>query len=54
MEGCIQSLEAELLQTEDVATSKGSIWDTLELSGRWFVNLLDASIRYHLEQSLNY
>lgn len=43
-------VEAELLQTEDVATSKDTIWDNLELSGRWFVNFLDASIHYHLAQ----
>jgi len=45
-----QGRKPELLQTEDVATSKETIWGNLELSGRWFVNFLDASIRYYLAQ----
>lgn len=43
-------VEAELLQTEDVATSKDTVWDNLELSGRWFVDFLDVSVRYYLAQ----
>ena len=43
-------VEAELLQTEDVATSKDTVWDNLELSGRWFVGFLESSIRYYLAQ----
>jgi hypothetical protein len=43
-------VEAELLQTEDVATSKDTVWDNLELSGRWFVDFLDASVRHYLAQ----
>jgi hypothetical protein len=43
-------VEAELLQTEDVATSKDTVWDNLELSGRWFVGFLESSIRYYFAQ----
>lgn len=43
-------VEAELLQTEDVATSNDTVWDSLELSGKWFVDFLDASIRSYLVQ----
>jgi predicted mannosyl-3-phosphoglycerate phosphatase (HAD superfamily) len=43
-------VEAELLQTEDVTTSKDTVWDNLEVSGRWFVNFLESSIRYYLGQ----
>lgn len=43
-------VEAELLQTEDVATSSDTVWDNLALSGKWFVDFLDASIRYYLAQ----
>jgi hypothetical protein len=42
--------EAELLQTEDVATSADTVWYNLESSGRWFINFLEASINYYLAQ----
>jgi hypothetical protein len=43
-------VEAELLQTEDVATSKDTVWDNGELAGKWFLEFLDASIRHYLAQ----
>jgi len=43
-------VEAELLQTEDVATSKDTVWDNPVASGQWFVKFLGASIRYYFEQ----
>src|SRR5579862_7025524 len=40
--------QAELLQTEDVATSKDTVWDDVARSGEWFINFLDARIRAKL------
>jgi len=43
-------VEAELLQTEDIRTSKETIWDNLSATGEWLVNFLDSRIKYQLEQ----
>jgi predicted RNA-binding protein with EMAP domain len=47
---CYKCATHELLQTEDVATSDDTVGDNLDLSGKWFINFLDASIRYYLTQ----
>jgi hypothetical protein len=43
-------VEAELLQTEDVATSNETVWDNPVASGEWFLKFLDSRIKFYLEQ----
>lgn len=42
--------QAELLQTEDVATSESTAWDNVAASGEWFCNFLESEIRAKLER----
>jgi hypothetical protein len=37
--------QAEFLQTEDVATSRETVWNDLAASGEWFCSFLDRAIR---------
>jgi hypothetical protein len=43
-------VEAELLQTEDVATNAETVWDNPVASGVWFINFLDSRIKFYFEQ----
>jgi hypothetical protein len=40
----LSSVEAALLQTEDVVTSKETIWDNVAASGKWFLDFLEAKL----------
>lgn len=42
--------QAELLQTEDVATSKDTVWDDVVASGQWFCSFLDREIQSKLKR----
>jgi hypothetical protein len=51
-DGILQShIDAEIMETEDVATSAGTIWDDLPAFGRFFCEFLENAIRTKIERS---
>ena len=51
-DGILQShVDAEILETEDVATSTGTIWDDVPAFGAFFVTFLNDAIRAKIERS---
>jgi hypothetical protein len=44
-------VDAEILETEDVATSGGTIWDDLPAFGKFFCDYLDRAVQGKMERS---
>ena len=44
-------VDAEILETEDVATSGGTIWDDLPAFGTFFCDYLDRAVQAKMERS---
>jgi hypothetical protein len=51
-DGILQShIDAEIMETEDVATSAGTIWDDLPAFGKFFCQFLERAIRAKRQRS---
>jgi hypothetical protein len=46
----LSHIQAELLQTEDVATNRATVWDNLEGSGIHFCKFLEGAINQKIER----
>lgn len=44
-------VDAEILETEDVATSNGTIWDDVPAFGKFFCDFLDRAVQAKMERS---
>lgn len=43
--------DAEILETEDVANSAGTIWEDVPVFGKFFIDFLDHAVRAKIDRS---